>query len=413
MHTIKRVYQKLVEEYTTLFPCVVVLGPRQCGKTFLLNSLSNQWKIFDLENGSDYQVISNDPDLFLRLNPAIIAIDEAQLLPELFPALRVAIDRDRQNTGRFILTGSSSPSLLKSISESLAGRVAVIEMSPLLLAEIHASHDSILYQAFSNPTDFLGLFAAKTRPPGIDIQQIHKYWFQGGYPEPWLKDSDRFQDIWMEQYIKTYLERDVSKLFPALNSQRFRRFIQMLSGLSGTVINYSEVARALGVSQPTIRDYFEIAHGTFVWRQIPAFSRSTKKRTIKHPKGYLRDCGLLHHLLRVSDLYQLLSHPSMGVSWEAMVIEEILRGLSWRGISFDYYYYRTSGGAEVDLVLEGKFGLIPVEIKYGQNVDIRQLRAIKDFILEQDCAFGIVINNDERIRFYDERLVGIPFATCI
>ncbi len=411
MHTIKRYFKRLVDEYTAFFPCVVILGPRQCGKTVLLNSLGDHWKIFDLESGSDYQVIANDPDLFLRLNPDSIAIDEAQLLPELFPALRVAIDRRRDEVGRFILTGSSSPNLLKSISESLAGRVGIIEMSPLLLSEIHSSEDSVFYHAFSDTDQFLELIRSKQTT--VDIQQIHKYWFQGGYPEPWIKDNDRFQDLWMEQYVKTYIERDISRLFPALNRQRFRQFIQMLAGLSGTVINYSEVARTLGVSQPTIRDYFEIAHGTYVWRQIPGFTRSVKKRTVRHPKGYLRDCGLQHHLLRIRDLNQLLSHPAMGVSWEAMVIEEILRGLSWRGISANYYYYRTSGGAEVDLILEGKFGLIPIEIKYGQKVDLKQLRGIKDFISEQQAPFGIVINNDEQIRFYSEKLVGIPFSYCI
>ena len=411
MHTIKRYYKNLIEEYLSFFPCVVILGPRQCGKTVLLNNLGEEWNIFDLEKGSDYQIVANDPDLFLRLNPHKTAIDEAQLLPALFSALRVAIDQQRDTTGRFILTGSSSPDLLSSISESLAGRVGIIEMSPLLQAEINLSSDSVLYRAFLDPDRFL--VSVQSSQPSADIQQIHKYWFQGGYPEPWVRDNSRFQDLWMEQYIQTYLERDISLLFPSMNRQRFRQFINMLAGLSGSVINYSDVARTLGVSQPTIRDYFNIVHGTFVWRHIPAYATSAKKRLVKHAKGYLRDCGLLHHLLRLKDLNQLLSHPAMGVSWEAMVIEEIIRGLSWRGIAADYYYYRTSGGAEVDLILEGKFGLIPIEIKYGQKVSLKQLRGIRDFMKEQQCPFGIVINNDERIRMYEETLIGIPFANCL
>ncbi len=411
MHGIKRYYRHLIDEYLSFFPCVVLLGPRQCGKTVLLNDLGGEWSIFDLEKGSDYQVVANDPDLFFRLNPNKIAIDEAQLLPELFSALRVAIDHQRDVVGRFIITGSSSPDLLKSISESLAGRVGIIEMSPLLLAEIHLSDDSVFYKAFSDNSSFLEII--HTGQPLADIRQIHKYWFQGGYPEPWVRDSVRFQDLWMEQYVQTYLDRDIAELFPALNRQRFRKFIQMLAGLSGSIINYSEVARTLGVSQPTIRDYFDIAHGTFVWRQLPAYSPSIKKRVVKHAKGYLRDCGLLHHLLRIRDLNQLLSHPSMGVSWEAMVIEEILRGLSWRGIAADYYHYRTSNGAEVDLILEGKFGLIPIEIKYGQRISLKLLKGIRDFIKDEHCPFGIVINNGERIQIYEETLIGVPFANCL
>jgi len=411
MHTIRRFYQRLVEEYTSYFPCVVILGPRQCGKTVLLNCLGEKWQIFDLEKASDFQVIANDPDLFFRMNPEGIAIDEAQIYPSLFPALRVAIDNQRHVSGRFILTGSSSPELVKSISESLAGRVGIIEISPLLLAEIESTEESPFYRLFSDPDRYLDIVKSASKP--VDINRIHQYWFDGGYPEPWVKNDNRFRELWMEQYVGTYLERDISRLFPALNRQRFRQFVQMLSGLSGTIINYSEVARSLGLSQPTIRDYFDIAHGTYLWRQVPAFTRQVKKRVIKHPKGYLRDSGLLHHLLRINDLHQLLSHPQRGYSWEGLVIEEILRGLGWRGLSVDYSYYRTSGGAEVDLILEGKFGKVPVEIKYGQTVDLKQLRGIRDFMIEHRAPFGVVINNDERVRFYDDNLIGMPFGFCV
>lgn len=172
----------------------------------------------------------------------------------------------------------------------------------------------------------------------------------------------------------------------------------------------SEVARSLGVSQPTVRDYFQIADGTFLWRTIPAYTQNTLKRVVKHPKGYFRDSGLLHSLLRIPDIDTLLSHPIMGQSWEGLVIEEIIRGLKAVGAVFDYYYYRTGGGAEVDLILESDFGLIPVEIKYGQTVPPRQLRALKEVIKENNCRFGLVINNDETPRLYDDQIAGIPFS---
>jgi len=254
-------------------------------------------------------------------------------------------------------------------------------------------------------------FISELKPLG-SIRDVHEFWFRGGYPEPWLKKNKRFHSIWMNQYIGTYLYRDVAKLFPGINENRFRLFVQILAGISGNVINYSDVARSLGVSQPTVRDYFEIADGTFLWRTIPAYTRNALKRIVKHPKGYFRDSGLLHYLLRIPDVDLLATHPIMGRSWEGLVIEEIIRGLNATGAGFDYCYYRTGGGAEVDLILEGEFGLIPIEIKYTQTVPSKQLRAMKDFIKEQNCRFGLVINNDEYPRLYEEQIAGIPFA-CI
>ncbi|VEN75207.1 conserved hypothetical protein [Candidatus Desulfarcum epimagneticum] len=214
----------------------------------------------------------------------------------------------------------------------------------------------------------------------------------------------------MNQYIGAYLYRDVARLFPGVNENRFQMFARILAGISGNVINYSDVARSLGVSQPTARDYFRIADGTFLWRSVPAYTRNALKRVIKHPKGHFRDSGLLHSLLRIGEPDILAAHPAMGRSWEGMVIEEIIRGLNAAGAGFDYYYYRTGAGAEIDLIIEGEFGLIPIEIKYSQTLKPKQLRALKDFIREQNCRFGLVINNDEIPRLYDEQIGGVPFA---
>lgn len=404
----QRTYEKLLKEYLSFFPCVALIGSRQCGKTTLLQGLSEGWRIFDLEKQSDIQNIVQDPDLFFRLNPDKIAVDEAQLLPELFPALRVAVDNDRQRPGRFVITGSSSPNLGRSISESLAGRIGIIEMAPFSFSETMQEVSPPFFQFLADSVHIKD-FVHELTMLG-DIRDVHDFWFRGGYPEPWLKQNKRFHSTWMNQYVGTYLYRDVAKLFPGINENRFRQFIQILAGVSGNVINYSDVARSLGVSQPTVRDYFQIADGTFLWRTIPAYTRNPLKRTVKHPKGYLRDSGLLHYLLRIPDLDLLVTHPVMGRSWEGLVIEEIIRGLNATGIGFDYYYYRTGGGAEVDLVLEGEFGLIPFEIKYNQTVPAKQLRALKDFIQEQSCPFGVVINNDERPRMLDDRIAGIPLA---
>lgn len=409
----KRAYETLLNEYLGMFPCVGIIGARQCGKTTLLNTLPKAWKRFDLESGSDYEVVSRDPDLFLRLNESKTAIDEAQIIPELFPALRVAIDANRAAPGRFVITGSSSPELLRSISESLAGRIGIIELAPFSWSEIHppktkakAAMDYLLDDSCT-PKDI-----AEAVTPNGTLQEVHDYWFRGGYPEPWLRDSRRFSDVWTDQYIKTYLYRDIGRLFPQLNQARFRQFLNLLAGLSGTILNYSDIARTLSVSQPTVREYLDIAHGTFLWRKIPPFERNTMKRLVKHPKGYLRDTGLLHHLLRIPSLDALLGHPQMGHSWESVVVEELLRQLNSRGVSYKYAYYRTSAGAEVDLILEGDFGLVPVEIKYTQTIAPRSLRSLKTFTKDHACRLGVVINNDTQPRLYEDNILGIPF-TCL
>ena len=273
----ERHYTPLINELLGLFPCVALVGVRQSGKTTLLNQLPKNWTYFDLEKGSDYDVISNDPDLFFKLNPNNIAMDEAQLLPELFAALRVAIDEKREKTGRFIITGSSSPELLTSISESLAGRIAIIEVAPLSLSEAYSKPLSPLYQAIANSEPLKQLLKLKAR---FSLQEVHQYWFKGGYPEPWLKNNSRFTKLWMENYNKSYIDRDILRIFPGLNRQKYRLFIKLLSNLSGKIINYSDIARTLSISQPTAREYLHIAHNTFIWRHIPAFDRSASKRLI-------------------------------------------------------------------------------------------------------------------------------------
>ena len=403
----KRHVLPLLHELLGLFPCVALIGVRQCGKTTILQELLPDWRLFDLEKMADYENIARDPDLFLRLNADRVVIDESQLLPAVFPALRVAIDSQREKPGRFVISGSSSPELLSAISESLAGRIAIIEMGPLSLAEAYKLP----------PSPFYGLIGARATAaalaaltPRTSLDQIASYWLHGGYPEPWIKDSGRFRKLWMQNYLQTYLDRDLPRLFPGLDRQKFKLFVQMLAQLSGSIINYSEVARALGVSQPTARDYFQIAHGTFVWRHLPAYEKDAAKRVVKHPKGYLRDSGLLHHLLHLQDRNDLMAHPRMGQSWESVVIETLLRGFAAAGVDCRAYHYRTGGGAEIDLVLEGEFGVVPVEIKHTQHVDARSLRALRDFVAERNCRYGIVINNDERPRLLDENLVGLPFA---
>ena len=363
-----------------------------------------------MERGADRKQVEVDPDLFFRLNPGQVSLDEAQELPQIFPALRVAIDADREVKGRFVITGSSSPDLIKNISESLAGRVGIIEMAPFSLDE-----------AFERPVSrFYRLFTGELKPSAIeslaeasiDVKNVHTYWLRGGYPEPWVSGDAGFVEAWQENYFKSYFYRDIAGLFPKLNKERFRLFIKMLAGLSGRVINNADIARALDLSQPTIKDYFEIAHGTFFWRQIRPFDRKSVRRIVRHPKGIIRDSGLLHHLLKIDTQQALIAHPQMGLSWEGMVIEQIIRSLETIGVPHEYSYYRTSDGREIDLVIEGAFGMIPIEVKYPSAVSQKDLSTLKQFTDEFGCRFGVVVSNRERPAMLAENIVSIP-AGCL
>ena len=404
--------QAHLETLLAHFPCVVLTGVRQCGKTTLLGTLTGTWQHFDMENSADRQQLLADPDLFLRLHPNRLVIDEAQLAPPLFSALRVAIDRDRSKKGRFLLSGSSSPELARQMSESLAGRVARIELAPLSLAEAWQLPASSLYRLLTQNAPMPDILAAAAAR--LTVQQVQDYWFAGGYPEPWLSDSEEFRSLWARHYIDSYLLRDIGALFPNLNRDRFRQFITLLSQHSGNILNNADIARTLGVSEPTVRDWLGIAHDTFLWRHIPAWDRSTAKQLVKHPKGFLRDSGLLHRLLRIPDTTQLATHPVVGKSWEGMVVETLLRGFENAGIEVQPFHYRTRGGAEIDLILEGQFGtagLLPIEIKLTPHSDQRALRSLTEFVTSQNCQLGLVINNDERPRWLSERILAVPAAS--
>lgn len=390
------------------FPCVALSGVRQCGKTTLLGALPGEWTRFDMESAADRAQVLADPDLFLRLHPEGVIVDEAQLAPPLFPALRVAIDRNRARKGRFMLSGSSSPDLAKNVAETLAGRIGLAELAPLSLAEAFRLPASPLYEMLArnaSPQDILAAAA-----PRVDLRRVLDHWFQGGYPEPWSNGDAEFRRLWHRNYLDTYLMRDIGALFPNLNRDRYRQLIGLLCNLSGSILNNAEIARSLGVSEPTVRDWLAIAHGTYLWRHVPAWDRSPHKQLVRHPKGWLRDSGLLHRLLQIPDADALATHPLAGRSWEGHVAELLLRGFACAGVDVAPYHFRTRGGAEIDMILAGEVGVLPVEIKLGAQTEPRALRALTEFVADQGCPLGLVVNNDEKPRRLSERIVSIPAA---
>lgn len=409
MTGIKRHIQSGVQELLQQFPCVAILGARQVGKTTLIHSLLPNAKHYDLERRSDYDRIVSDPDFFLSQHKTPITIDEAQLCPDLFKALRVAIDENRERKGQYLLSGSSSPELLHHISESLAGRVAMVYLGGFQESESKGLPPSALYGLIrlGAHEQFL------TLENRFSSEESFSNCFLGSYPEPTLKRaSTTFYDRWMHNYIDTYLKRDIRSLFPGLAIQTYEKFIEMLTTASGQIINASNFARSLDVSQPTIKNYLRIAHGTFIWRQLPSYEKSIAKRVTKMPKGHFRDTGLLCYMLNISSTDALVRHQYFGFIWESFVTEEILKGFENQLINVKPYYYRTRNHAEIDLVLEGRFGLVPIEIKAGLSTEKKKLRALSDFIEENSCPYGIVINNAKEPILLAPKIYQIP-AGCL
>ncbi len=408
MSGIKRNIQEKVLKLLGMFPVVLILGARQVGKTTFCKQLVPQWKYFDLEKPDDFELISRNPVLFFEYYPMNIVFDEAQEYPEIFRVLRGIIDNNPNQNGRYIITGSSSPELLQHTSETLAGRIGIIELGTLKANEYYNQPLSDFYQLFSNKLEKSTIISGS---PPLSTLQMTTLWFKGGYPKPLLSNDIEYHAQWMENYRNTYINRDIAKLFPRLNRFAFQRFLSILCKLSGTILNRSDVARAIETSEKTVKEYITIAEETFLWRSLPSFEKNVIKSIIKMPKGYIRDSGLLHYLVHIHSFDELLLDPLVGNSFEAFVIEELLKGLQATFVTnWNAHYYRTRKGAEIDLILEGPFGTLPIEIKFGTSIRLKQITALIQFVKEFNLPLGLVINQSERVEWITENIVQIPIG---
>lgn len=404
-----RFLEDKIDRLLTLFPVVAIVGSRQCGKSTLVKKLRPEWHYYDLERPDDYRLINSDPLGFFARRPQATIIDEAQQSPELFQVLRGVIDQDRKTTGRYLLTGSSSPDIVKGLTESLAGRIATVQLSPFKAAEFYQQSLPSVYELLAQPKpDLAGLLNLQ---PRLDIQQVYTHWLHGGYPEPRIKGETvpEFYGLWMDQYFTDYIHRDIQRLFTRINVQNYRLFIQSLSFHSGNILNYSEIARALDVSSVTVKEYLEIFHNTFLWRNLSSFERNRLKKVHKMAKGYFRDTGIHHRLLKIDTVDNLLLHPTAGASFEAFVIEEMIRGFQCTLASgIDFYYYRTRDRSEIDLIIDAPFGLIPVQIKLGHKINHRMLTGLRIFMSDTHAKLGILVNNADKIELLSDTILQIP-----
>jgi predicted AAA+ superfamily ATPase len=355
-------------------PVVALVGPRQAGKTTLARDFAEgagETHFFDLESPSDLARLAN-PELVLSPLRGLVVLDEIQRLPDLFPLLRVLADRPG-TPAKFLILGSASSSLVKGAGETLAGRVSFIDVSGFSLTELGAD-------------------------------ELETHWWRGGFPRAFLARDDAAARQWHEDFIRTFLERDIPQLGIGVPAMTLRRFWTMVAHYHGQVLKVSELARSLGSSEPTARRYLDILCGTYVVRQLPPWFENLKKRQVKAPKIYVRDSGLAHALLGISDRPALQAHPKLGASWEGYALEQILSITGDR----EAYFWATHAGAELDLLVFHRGKRLGFEFKYSDRPGTtKSMRcACEDLALDHLH----VVHPGKHAFALDERITASPLA---
>ena len=355
---LKRKLHKELIDCLNNFPAVAILGPRQAGKSTLAKMISNNFNNYlylDLEKPSDLRKLS-EPELFFDINKnKLICLDEIQRKPDLFSILRSVIDENRRN-GQFLILGSASRDLIRQSSESLAGRIIYLELPPFLFSEI-----------------------IQTEQDKKNL--LRKFWLRGGFPRSFLAKNDKLSNIWRSNFERTFLERDIPQLGIHIPAETLRRLWKMCAHNHGQILNYSSLGKSLGLSHTTIHSYLDLLSQTFMVRILPPLEINLKKRLVKSPKIFIRDSGILHSLLEIESFDDLLGHPNYGASWEGMAMENIIAALLYWNIAF----FRTSGGAELDLVITKGRKRIGIEFKASPAPKVSRgfWNAISDLQLQE------------------------------
>jgi len=366
-------YIDRVQKAISRSPIVALLGPRQCGKTTLARMICDHRPstYFDLESQADLRRLAN-PEMILSSLSDLVVIDEIQMKPELFPALRVVADKP-DNKCSFLILGSASPHVVRDVSETLAGRVEFVDMAGFDLTEL-----------------------------GMDCWK--QLWTRGGFPRSYLARDDQDSFAWREGFVRTFLQRDIPQLGINIPSAAMRRFWTMLAHYHGQIWNASRIGSALGVNDKTARSYLDILTETYMTYQLQPWHENIRKRQVRSPKIYFRDTGLLHSLLDLRDFHAVTGHPQVGASWEGFAMEQIIR----RTNPSQVYYWATYSGAELDMfiVVNGKrYG---IEFKFNEAPDKTKSMAVAIESLKLDKL--LIVYPGEKTWPVDETISVCPIA---
>ena len=372
---LRQKFLSLIEQHFQIHKVCALLGPRQCGKTTLSQQFAKikeipRINIFDLEDPLDLERL-NEPMLALSNLHGFVIIDEIQYKPNLFSILRVMADK---NNIKFLVLGSASRDLIKQSSETLAGRIGYIEMTPFELTETN---------------------------------EIHKLWLRGGFPLSYLADNDELSFLWRQNYIKTFLERDIPSLGFSIPTAQLRKFWLMLCHYHGGIFNASELGNSLGVSYHTAKHYLDILEGTFMIRVLQPWYENLKKRQVKTPKIYFRDSGVYHTLLGLNNNEAIATHPKIGSSWEGFALEQIIR--YYNADSEECYFWSSHNVAEIDLLIVKNGKRLGFEFKYTDTPKITKSMKISLEDLKLD-KINVIFPGNLSFKLSDKiEAIGLEF----
>jgi len=403
-----RLIEKKLLEYKRFFKIVLITGARQVGKTTLLTHCFPKIKIITFDPIQDIYGVRKDPDLFLDNFPPPVILDEIQYVPELFPALKRRVDKSNA-TGQYFLTGSQNFSLMKNVSESLAGRVGILNLYNMTVNELYGNiNDANWLEYYLNNSKFLLKRTLNTKLPLKDIL------WRGGMPG--LLDADeKFITPFFKSYVQTYIERDLRTVDNIKNLYNFTTFMSFCAALSAQEINNSKIGNDIGISSVTAKKWYELLINSFQFFALQPYSGNTIKRISKKRKGFISDTGLLCYLQQINSPDALLASPMFGAIFETFVVSEIKKYINASGLNVNFYHWRTNSSAEVDLIIEKDGFLYPIEIKSKSNLNAYDARGLKSFrdTYKNKCKHSLIIYAGKELYKISKNITAVPWnAIC-
>ncbi len=404
---LERHFSPFLKKIATQSKSLVVLGPRQVGKSSILEHDFPNAEAFVFDGIQDLYEAKSNPDLFLKSFKPPLILDEVQYVPELLSALKRFMDKNDEN-GQYFLTGSQNFSVMNKIVESMAGRAGILRLFPMTFMELHRIEGCFWLDAYL-ARDEQKLFKANV--PTLTGNIFTLMW-RGGMPGLIGKDDD-YIETFFSSYFETYIQKDVRSLQQINNLSDFSKFVRLLSMAAGNEINFSQLGREIGIANSTAIIWKDLLLHSFVWNEIMPFSGNTQKRLSKKPKGYLMDTGFLCYLNMIQSPKSLLSHPHNGAIFENYIFNQIQGVISAKFNKPQIYHWRTSNQQEVDFVLEYDGYLYPIEIKMKSNVTSKDAKGIQAFIENYKGAHnvyhGVIIYIGDKVRYVTDNVIAVPW----